>query len=353
MNSREVFEPIIAATCEELAKNKSLLPLVPEFADTFNQFLVRDPFGIRKAIVPVFLEDSSGIYGMGTAFHVDGWGTFLSAAHIIHEARIKRPMKQPDIQAGWIKPELFEKRFFLLLGQGLAYGGGSGALAPVDRGYLVLNNSDKPLSDELESLADIAALQLSPLPPPTMISTLPVRLSGALPLPGETVLAVGFPELACQPIDDINYFVSEGMYGAYGLVIKLHPKGMGAYGTNPTPVIEVETNWRNGMSGGPVFNQRGDVIGIVSRGIGPDCENTGHESVPCFALMPWLRRFLPTVDPSNPGMRKGWAVIKFKPKHLAGFFPSEEAALSCAKSLGTDYQVIYGSNRIATDDFVF
>jgi hypothetical protein len=55
------------------------------------------------------------------------------------------------------------------------------------------------------------------------------------------------------------------MYGAYGRIVDVHPNGVGT--ANPSPVIEVETDWPPGMSGGPVFNQAGDVVGIVSRSI--------------------------------------------------------------------------------------
>jgi serine protease Do len=272
----------------------------------------------------------------------------LTAAHVINEALVKRPIKESDIQAGWLKPEQFEKRLFLLPGQGLVYGTGPAATAPADRGYLVLKKSDNPLRyGEFETLADIATLQVSFLPNQEAISTLPVRLSGRLPQVGETVLAVGFPELVCEPVDDLNHFISEGMYGAYGQVIKLHPKGTDR--TNPTPVIEVEANWRNGMSGGPVFNQKGEVVGIVSRALDPDGDNMGHGYAACFQLMPWIRRFLPTVDPWNPGWRLGWGVMKSSPLYLAGFFGSEGMAHEYAKTLGADYEVIFGSNRIGTD----
>lgn len=143
------------------------------------------------------MDDGSEFYGMGAAFHVDGWGTFLTAAHVVDEARIKRPLRQSDFQAGQLKPELFEKGFVLLLGQGLVYGRVPVALAPANNGRLILQKTDKPLCNELETLADIATVQLSPLPPAKMIATIPIRLSGRLPDPGETVLAVGFPELAC------------------------------------------------------------------------------------------------------------------------------------------------------------
>jgi serine protease Do len=198
--------------------------------------------------------------------------------------------------------------------------------------------------------ADLAIVQITSLPPPEMISTLPLRLSHSPLQCGENVLAIGFSELTTRAVEDINYFISEGMYGAYGQIIELYPEGTNKM--SPTPVIEVQGNWPGGMSGGPVFNQVGEVIGIVSRSVAPDGEDLGHGFAACFQLMPWLRKFLLTVDPSNPCLRKGWAVIRSKPWHLAGFFPTQEQALAHAKTLEPDYQVIFGSNRIGTDNFV-
>ena len=40
--------------------------------------------GFRNAIIPVFCQQVDGrMYGVGTAFHVDGFGNFLTAYHVI------------------------------------------------------------------------------------------------------------------------------------------------------------------------------------------------------------------------------------------------------------------------------
>ena len=38
------------------------------------------------------------------------------------------------------------------------------------------------------------------------------------------------------------------------------------------PTIAVDVRWRGGMSGGPVFNENGEVVGIVSRGVDAEDE---------------------------------------------------------------------------------
>jgi serine protease Do len=76
--------PITVATCEDRNLNERLHPLVPEGDEGPALFRVQDPFGLRKAVVPIFQADSTDILtGMGTAFSLDPWGSFLSADHVI------------------------------------------------------------------------------------------------------------------------------------------------------------------------------------------------------------------------------------------------------------------------------
>ncbi|WP_372239803.1 serine protease [Pseudomonas sp. SCB32] len=95
--------------------------------------------------------------------------------------------------------------------------------------------------------------------------TLSVRSSGWRPEIGEIVLAVGFPELDLSEVGESeqNALLTEGMYGAYGRIIDVQLEGTSR--SNSTPVFVVESDWPSGMSGGPVFNRSGEVIGIVSR----------------------------------------------------------------------------------------
>jgi serine protease Do len=55
------------------------------------------------------------------------------------------------------------------------------------------------------------------------------------------------------------------MKGAFGRITGYFPSGRGR--RNPTPVYQVEANWESGMSGGPVLNQAGEVIGVVSHSL--------------------------------------------------------------------------------------
>lgn len=349
-------QPIVAATCEDRVAGRSLNPLVPELIGSHDQFLVQDPFGLRRAVVPVFVhEPASGLTGIGTAFQIDGWGTLLTAAHVIDQI--------------WLSRRPFEQRFstgpddlnvVVLLGIGLCYGIvhiPSEALAPIHNIWTPVRERIDPLAalrgiTEMESAGDIAVMRLTSAAPAHMLASLPLRLSGWRPRKGDTVLAVGFPELACQPVDDdaLRHLLSEGMYGAYGQIINAHPEGRGA--NFPTPVIEVEANWPAGMSGGPVFNDCGEVVGIVSRSLPPDHAAPGNATAACFELVPELHHRFSTIDPTRPCVRLGWAVYEKTAQRLVGFFEDESEALAHRATLGSSYAVDRASSPIGTDEYI-
>jgi serine protease Do len=105
------------------------------------------------------------------------------------------------------------------------------------------------------------------------------------------------------------------------------------------------------MSGGPLFNEAGEIVGLVSSSLEPDETGVGVGFGLWFAGFPILN-LIPFLDPSNPGMYRGFGVIKNAPWHLAGMFTDKEQAEALAAQLGLDYEVRFGSSRYGTDDFV-
>jgi serine protease Do len=355
------FKPFYVGTCENKASNEQLIPFPPPSEKTpFEPFLIQDPFGLRKAVVPLFKRDVDGeIYGMGTAFHVDGWGTFLTADHVIEFARER---SKSASTSNTLLQNSNGDHPILLLGVGLAFGAPyipTEAFVLVEHIVSAMREKDNPLARlqgkiELENSVDLAAMTVTQIeaheiPRPHFI---PVRSSGWYPSPGEIVLAVGFRELEHQQLDESSQarLLAEGMYGAYGRIRAIHNHGRDK--SNPTPVFEVECNWRSGMSGGPVFNSSGEVVGLVSRSLYPDKDLPGVGWATCFGLIPYFCDFVPTLDSLNFGSRYGWGVIRSEPRHLAGFFKTEEEARQLANSMNNNYQVKYGSNNFGTDDFM-
>jgi serine protease Do len=358
------FNPFYISTCENYANSEQSIAFEPESKQTpFEPFLIQDPFGLRKAIVPVFKRDINGeIYGMGTAFHVDGWGTFLTADHVIDFAR-----ELPKSASTWrdISPNSNGEHPVLFLGMGLVMGLASApkeAFASVHYIASILRENDNPLANLQGMIAPEIAVDLAvmnakilpsvQMPPPHFV---PVRAFGWQPSIGEIVLAIGFPELNYERLDQHaqEALLTEGMYGAYGRITAIHANGRSR--SNPTPVLEFECNWPSGMSGGPVFNSSGEVIGLVSRSLPPDNGLLGVGWATYFGLIPNFNEFVPTLHRSIPRQRYGWAVLKEDPQswHLADFFKTKAEALQLAKSMSNDYQVIDGYNLFGTDEFIY
>jgi serine protease Do len=61
-------------------------------------------------------------------------------------------------------------------------------------------------------------------------------------------------------------------------------------------VIRVAAEWPGGMSGGPVFNEAGHVIGVVSSGIAG-----GVGTATFFSGWNIPERIMGSIDPDNPG----------------------------------------------------
>jgi len=198
---------------------------------------------------------------------------------------------------------------------------------------------------------DIAGMSavLQPDAPP--FHTVPVNFQ-TYPDVGEIVFAVGYPELVIEALneDEIARYLREGMFGVYGQVTNLYPNGRGR--TRPSPGFEVKADWPSGMSGGPVFNQRGEVIGVVSSSLPPSDEGPGIGYATSLAMIPNASRLAPTLDIDNSGCRLGFGVYRADPWHLSDVFRSQGDAEHQRAQLPLGYLVGWGSHRLGGDDFV-
>lgn len=83
------------------------------------------------------------------------------------------------------------------------------------------------------------------------------------------------------------------LYGSFGEIIDIEPADPKRL--RPWPLLRVSQEWPGGMSGGPVFNEAGHVVGVVSSGIG----DVG--SATFFSGWKFPQAIFPNLDPANPG----------------------------------------------------
>lgn len=322
-------------------------PITPLSTDDPRQFLIQDPFGVRHPIISLWSIDnrSQHISGLGTAFRVDPFGQYLTAQHVL-EAWIGPARPPHTTVVGMRNP-------------GLVYG-----LGPIgsDRFVTIATSTvfrTKPEDAVLDGLLgrdssrmtlDCMTLRFEEnLRLNDVREFLPLRLTGKWPKIGDEVMAIGFPELGFlkdRPIDED--VLTERMYGSIGRVSGVFPYGREH---RPWPTFSVDGLWPSGMSGGPVFNQDGEVIGLVSSSDEPGSDNAQSYAF-WFAPIPALPRYLPHIDPSNPGWVRGWGVVRGAPWHLAAVTPDRAQAETICSTLGTGYEVRFGSSRAGSDDFV-
>lgn len=324
-------------------------------------FPICDPFGLRRAVVPVFLRNPDGsAKGVGTAFHIDGWGRLLTADHVVDEIRTR--------YADQIAPDTLveidiaqSSHAAVLLGFGVVFGTvriPDACWAPMGRvDALLVEREEDPIATlwskttKYQIGPDIAAMSavLQPDAPP--FHTVPVNFQTP-PKIGDIVFAVGYPELGLEAMngDEVARYLSEGMFGVYGRVTNLYPNGRSK--TRTSPGFEVEADWPAGMSGGPVFNRRGEVVGVVSSSLQPSDSEAGVGFAASLAMIPDAPRLVPTLDTDNPGCRFGFGVYRADPWHLPGVFNSQRDAEHLRAQLPSGYIVGWGSHRLGGDDFV-
>jgi hypothetical protein len=62
-------------------------PASPRHGDAPDQFLIQDPFNLRKQVLPVLTinRETGLLTGLGTSFRADPFETYLTAEHVLKD----------------------------------------------------------------------------------------------------------------------------------------------------------------------------------------------------------------------------------------------------------------------------
>jgi serine protease Do len=277
-----------------------MFPINPGQAEIDDRglFIVQNP-GLRACILPLFSFDPRAAeerpIGHGTVFRIDPWSRCATAFHVVEDIfEIGSKASPPPLV---LKPGI---RLAALELSGIFYGRRGlppNAWRPLSESFSIFGIEQQPFAEpKIRNACELMTLRIRPSTGPENIPYLPLRLRGWHPKIGEMVQALGFADLdRCPDGGTETRPLVQNLYGAMGRIIDIE-QADGSRG-RPWPQIRVEANWPGGMSGGPVFNEAGAVIGLVSSGI----EGAGIGSATFFSGWSLPEVVFRSLDPDNPG----------------------------------------------------
>lgn len=267
-------------------------------------FLVQDS-ELRSRVLPLFSFDPQAPEvrprGHGTAFRIDPWSRCATAYHVLEDLF--------TLDATQTEIELRADIRLAVLESPLIFGAPAiptDAWRPLAGSYALLRIETPPFQvGRVRNLTELVVLRIRPSrPSEDGTPYLPVDLRRWWPRLGEPVMALGYADLDRPPLasNDARPIAQE-LWGAVGEIIDIEPPD-GAR-AHPWPLIRISGEWPGGMSGGPVFNEAGHVIGLVSSGI----EGVGVGTASIFAPWDMPERIFGSLDPDNPGRFRCYGVF--------------------------------------------
>jgi serine protease Do len=233
------------------------------------------------------------VVGRGTAFRIDPFANCATAFHIFEDA---------FTLGGSTGKEIVIRQDYSIAAleiESIAYGAGpilADQWRPISGANSIAAIDEGPLGPpRLKNMTELLALSILPASSrPGGTYFLNADISIWKPKIGDVVLGVGYPNLDQEDGAPDERPISQYMYGAYGKIIDIEPLDLRR--GRPWPLIRVAADWPGGMSGGPVFNAAGNVIGIVSSGV----DNT-LSSAMIFGGWVAVKQIFPSLDPARPG----------------------------------------------------
>jgi serine protease Do len=310
-------------------------PAKREHEDDRGLFLVQDP-ELRSRILPLFSFDPGKAddrpNGHGTTFRIDPWGGCATAFHVIEDLLTVdggRAVLRSDIRLAALELEGLGIGQFTLPPDSWRPFSGMFSLCAIDA---------PPLRPPvIRNVTELAALSIKrSLAAHGDTPFLPLNIRRWHPKVGERVMALGFAELDVnKDHESDDRPMSQYLYGSEATIVQVQPPDGAS--SRPWPVFRVEANWPKGMSGGPVFNETGHVIGVVSTGF--DGANIGTAA--SFAGWDMAAATFPGLDPANPGWIRCWVA-----------FDSEEEIIAAAPTRELlDHAAVDGISEIRFTTF--
>lgn len=240
-------------------------------------------------------------FGLGTVFRIDPWGNCATAFHVIEDMLV----------ADGNKAKLRDNvRVSALQIEGIVYGSPplpKDAWRPLSAFYSEFALESSPLLHkprQIRNLTELARLTIPRSDRPGEPPYLPLALSRSAPAIGDIVTGYGFAGLDVdQQGNGEERPIQQYLYQSSGAVIEVLSAEPSS--TMPWPRFRVAAEWPSGMSGGPVLDKSGHVIGVISRGWTGEPDSTATH----FAGWNISHRTFPTLDPSNTGSLRCFAAI--------------------------------------------
>lgn len=218
---------------------------------------------ICKYTFPYIAEDGNDYYVMGTAIMITP-GLALTARHVV------------------------ESVFETFTGRKIENSNGEQHYEIPCRQYLTqIINGEKAfrwniVMSFLSQFSDIAFLQLFPSwsPPPDPKSTKGIRIDLHCPEIGEEIVAFGYPKSIIKK-SEREVIIRLDPRTSTGNIVEKHESGRDKILW--FPVVRVNAKFDSGMSGGPVFNKKGKLVGLVCRSMSMPIEENDYISY--FSLL--------------------------------------------------------------------
>lgn len=354
---------------QQFVKANMPFPIGPDLRlnQSENDFTVCDPFGLRLAITPVFAVDlregdlrrdprNGEPVGLGTSFYVTPFGQQLSAMHVVAEFLNTEGIDPVSTNTPC---KLKRNALAILQDPGVVLGGArpAGNVLYLDKLTMFpVDQTKHPLRDNftreqlryVEPSLDLASWKVcDPADRKTMF--LPVRVGCPSNIKiGDRVMAIGYPKIKGERRSGakmVSY--EEELRASIGRVIEV--SGEWDQDRKIWPTLTVDSRWEPGMSGGPVFNENWDVVGIVSKGFNFLGECSGRSSALWLEPLPFSRVIFGDIDHKRPGWVYGWGVCN--PHSLIELFQTRQDAEAFAQENGAELTIAYVSTPYLSHNF--